>query len=144
MAEPSKGLTLEQRIMRLVAVTNSGCWQWTGAINRHGYGKLTVNAKTAQAHRVSYELFRGAIPNGLSIDHLCRNRACANPAHMEPVETRTNTLRGISHVAARAIQTHCKHGHEFTAENTYLWRTSRICKACAKERKTTHKFRGTK
>ena len=83
------------------------------------------------AHRVVYEILVGPIPVGLELDHLCRNRACVNPDHLEPVTTRTNLLRGYSPWACRARQTHCKRGHEFTPENTYgTGDGRRYCRTC--------------
>ncbi|MGO3650436.1 HNH endonuclease signature motif containing protein [Agrococcus casei] len=82
------------------------------------------------AHRFAYADSRGAIPEGLEIDHLCRNRSCVNPKHLEAVSKRENLARGYAVPAINARKTHCKRGHEFTAENTYRWGSSRICRAC--------------
>lgn len=84
----------------------------------------------AKAHRVAFELIRGCIPNGLVLDHLCRNRGCVNPDHLEPVTFRENIMRGVGYTAQQARKTHCRHGHEFTVENTYVWRGGRICRTC--------------
>lgn len=109
----------------------SGCWLWTAYVDRKGYGVFGINQRTlVKAHRYSYELHVGPIPEGLQLDHLCRVRHCVNPAHLEPVTNQENVIRGN---AARPKLTHCKHGHEFTPENTYLHpkRGKRHCKACA-------------
>ncbi|MEV4271931.1 HNH endonuclease signature motif containing protein [Micromonospora aurantiaca (nom. illeg.)] len=82
------------------------------------------------AHRIAYEMKRGPVPDGLELDHLCRNRRCVRPAHLEPVTRRTNLLRGETIPARLAERTHCRHGHEFTPENTYQWRGSRFCRTC--------------
>lgn len=112
-------------------VQGDGCWTWAGTIDQDGYGSFSLGSRGhRRAHRLSYEHFVGPIPEGLTIDHLCRNRACVNPAHMEPVTNRENVLRGEGITAELARQTACKHGHEFTPENTYLWRGKRICRAC--------------
>jgi hypothetical protein len=110
------------------------CWPWTGYRNPAGYGDFwsIKNGKdvSLRAHRVSYELLVGPIPEGLVIDHLCRVRHCVNPSHLEPVTVRENTLRGDT----PAKRTHCIHGHEFTPENI-IRRPSRPnardCRTCA-------------
>jgi hypothetical protein len=95
------------------------CWTWTGATNSSGYGhlKVGVGRATTLAHRFAYGLLVGAIPEGLLIDHLCRNRRCVNPAHMELVTNRENIQRGFSALAEVAPRTHCTRGHEMTPEN---------------------------
>lgn len=116
------------------------CWLWIGGKNHYGYGSFQTRRGdgwfAAQAHRVAYEALVGPIPDGLTIDHLCRNRACVNPAHMEPVTRGENVLRGESAAATHARKTHCKYGHEFTPENTYTppGRDVRMCRACIRER----------
>lgn len=113
---------------------NTGCWLWTGALGGGGYGAIGAGGKRGgrrTAHRVAYELYRGPIPAGLELDHLCRTRCCVNPWHLEPVTRRENVLRGVSAAAQQAKQTHCKWGHEFTPENTYRETpTKRGCKEC--------------
>lgn len=112
-------------------VDRSGdCWVWTAAKSTGGYGRVYWQGRLLQAHRVAYELEREPIPEGLEIDHLCRNRACVNPQHMEPVTTRTNLLRGEGVAAMKARRTHCDHGHELTPENVYLWHGARWCRTC--------------
>lgn len=95
------------------------CWLWIGGLDAYGYGQFDRHDK---AHRVAYEMLVGPIPEGLVIDHLCRVRRCVNPEHMEPVTHGENNLRGIGPAAVHAAQTHCIRGHEFTPENTYIWR----------------------
>ncbi len=109
-----------------------GCWLWRGQIDRHGYGQISVGNLTKQAHRVSFEAFRGPIPDGLDIDHKCRVRHCVNPKHMEPVPRRVNILRGQGICGNNARKTHCKHGHEFTPENTLRHGNGRKCLTCAR------------
>lgn len=106
------------------------CWLWVASRIPNGYGNIKVAGRMQLAHRVSYEMTRGPIPDGLVLDHLCRNRACVNPAHLEAVTFRENVLRGAGYTAEQARKTHCKNGHEFTAENTYVWRDQRHCRAC--------------
>lgn len=128
--------TLFARFWEKVEIEDpDGCWEWKGSITTHsrgGYGVIYLRKvdgvqKTARAHRVAYEMLTGPIPEGLVIDHLCRNRSCVNPAHMEAVTDEENKLRG--HASAR--KTKCIHGHELTAENTIHdhrgWRKCRTC-----------------
>lgn len=121
--------TPEQSFDARIVKDGSGCWLWTGFIDKKGYGVIGIGGKKlAKVHRYSYERFVGPIPCGLQLDHLCRVRHCANPHHLEPVTNRENVIRGF---AARPARTHCKNGHEFTAENTYINpRGNRECKPC--------------
>jgi hypothetical protein len=120
----------------------TGCWNWTASMNGKGYGQITVAGGMQKAHRAAYELIEGPIPAGLELDHLCRNRACINPAHLEPVTSRENTLRSpISPSAINARKTHCPFGHEYTAENTLMRKgnRSRCCRACNREQCKQHR-----
>ena len=107
------------------------CWEWTGSAHNAGYG--VVGAKLA--HRLSYEAFVGPIADTLTIDHLCQNRKCVNPAHLEPVPLAINVLRGDSPPARNARKTHCPQGHPYDEVNTYrTTKGHRICRACHAER----------
>lgn len=111
-----------------------GCWLWQGAQNGHGYGALNVAGKQRGAHRVVYELLRGPIPTGLTLDHLCRRRHCVNPDHLEPVTIKENLRRGNGSTGRCFRKTRCKRGHAFTDENTYRpKRGGRICRACRRK-----------
>ena len=117
-------------------ITESGCWDWVGCVARSGYGRLRDGrGNTRNAHRVMYERLRGPIPTGLQIDHLCRNRRCVNPDHLEPVTQRVNLLRGKTLVARQAAQTHCKRGHPLTEDNIYRLNGSRRCRSCKRLRR---------
>jgi hypothetical protein len=106
------------------------CWIWTASLTR-GYGTIQINGKYKYAHRLAFEWAGGAIPHGLQIDHLCRNRACVNPGHLEPVTSRENTLRGSGIPAENKRKTHCVNGHEFTPENTVSYVAGiRQCREC--------------
>ncbi len=91
---------------------------------------VSAENRSVKAHRFSYELFVNAIPIGLTIDHLCRNRACINPKHLEVVTRKENTLRGVGPAALNAKKTVCRKGHTFSASNTYYSRYGRSCRAC--------------
>ena len=111
------------------------CWLWTSAHDKDGYGAFWGNDRFGRAHRFAYETYVGPIPEGLEIDHLCRNRACQNWAHMEPVTCQVNLLRGIGPSAVNAAKTHCPQGHPYDELNTIVVRTGRQCRACNVERK---------
>ena len=107
-----------------------GCWIWTAHLKASGYGGVKRYGRDHYAHRVAYELLRGQIAADKVLDHLCRNRACVNPDHLEEVEFKENVLRGVGYPAQQARKTHCKRGHPFDDDNTYVWGSSRICRAC--------------
>lgn len=117
------------------------CWLWTGS-TVSGYGTILVDRKVTMAHRFAYQLLVGPIPDGYELDHVrtrgCTHRNCVNPAHLEPVTHRINCLRSDSPPAVNAQKTHCKHGHEFTPENTYMFRGYRYCRACNKRHAHTY------
>lgn len=128
---PRLNASITDRIRAASIVLDAGCWVWARRRDRHGYGHIKIGGRSILAHRASYEAFVGAIPAGLTIDHLCANTLCVNPAHLEPVTMRANILRsnGITAVAAR--KTHCVRGHELAGENLYRSSTGkRHCRAC--------------
>jgi hypothetical protein len=121
-------------------VDDSGdCWEWLAARNPNGYGAFRVDGQMRRAHRVAYELIVGPIPPGLRLDHLCRNRGCVNPEHLEPVTQRENIIRGVGPAMAAAHQqakTHCPQGHPYSPENTYYYAPTngRHCRECSRQR----------
>jgi hypothetical protein len=129
---------------KIVVEPSTGCWRWTGDINNKGYGRYHVGVDQPRQvpHRASYQALVGPIPAGLTIDHLCRNRACCNPAHLEPVTNRENILRGEGIAARRARATHCEAGHEWTPENTRISTTGhRVCRACKRKHEAVARAR---
>jgi hypothetical protein len=116
-------------------ITGDDCWVWKGTVH-DGYGRMWWKGRLQLVHRIIYELANGPIPEGLECDHLCRNRLCVNPDHIELVTGRENVLRGIGPSAQHARQTHCKRGHPLAGENIYKPYPSqpvvRRCKECAR------------
>jgi hypothetical protein len=115
----------------------SGCWDWVGSLSPEGYGRFRVNGRPEYAHRIMFERHKGPIPAGREIDHLCRNRRCVNPDHLEAVSRRENCLRGTSPPAIGARRTHCPQGHELSGDNlarAALKRGGRNCRECARLR----------
>ncbi|WP_227412199.1 HNH endonuclease signature motif containing protein [Cryobacterium sp. BB736] len=130
------------RFLEKVTPGDNGCIEWTGGLNGVGYGqfylgrKLSPNTGKGYAHRWAYEHYVGPIPEGMHLDHLCRNRKCVNPEHLEPVTLRENLLRGIGPSAVHAKKTHCPAGHEYAGDNLYNHPTKimRVCRTCGRAR----------
>jgi hypothetical protein len=131
---------LAVRLLRRVVEDDNGCWLWQGArFANTGYGAVAGRDRRQRlAHRSSYRLIVGPIPDGLQLDHLCRVRSCVNPAHLEPVTARENIRRSPIHVGAAAA---CPAGHEYTAENTYRVRGRRYCRECMRRRRREYRDR---
>lgn len=112
---------------------SNGCWDWVGTKHPGGYGQFRRHGRMQRAHRVLYEDIVGKIPDGLTLDHLCRNRGCVNPAHMEPVTRRENILRGDGAGVRGSRRTHCPRGHALGGDNLVrceLKRGKRKCRTC--------------
>ncbi len=133
---------LTERLMKYVRVEGD-CWTWTGAIGKDdGYGRVSYgHANSKLAHRIAHMAFIGPIPEGLELDHLCRNRACINPEHLEPVTRSTNLKRGLAETSPQfrnywASKTHCPRGHPYDLINTHFDKYGhRFCRECNKESK---------
>lgn len=122
--------TIMERLWRYSELRPNGCRIWTGALDRGGYGAINVGGAKHKAHRLAYELLVGPIPDGLVIDHVCRNRDCINPAHLEPVTHEENKRRG----ARGGDWPYCRKGHPYDDDNTRITTTGvRICRACHRD-----------
>jgi len=120
-----------QRFLQKITINSNGCWVWTGRLDYYGYGTMKVINKTKKSHRFIYEYYHGMICPDLTIDHLCRNKACSNPIHLEQVTNRENILRGNNPAAINARRTHCIHGHKYCTQNAYTpFKGQRRCKWC--------------
>lgn len=136
-------MTPRQRFMVKVSIEPSGCWRWVGYIDKNtGYGRVAHQPKqTTTAHRASYELFIGPIPDGHWVDHLCRNRWCVNPEHLETVLPRENTMRGSAPAVAAYKAGTCQRGHS-NAEHAYFRDGQRICcRTCEAENQRRRRAR---
>jgi len=114
----------------------TGCLEWVGAKDPCGYGKVEYKGKLWGAHRLTWVLLYGDPPEGTEFDHLCRNRACINPTHLEPVSHAENTRRGgIGDTGAKERErTHCPQGHPYDEKNTRYYKNMRFCRECGRER----------
>lgn len=125
-------------------VDKSGdCWVWTGSKRRRGYGRINIEGKSVVAHRFAYELLVGPIPDGLHLDHLCRNTSCVNPDHLEPVPCGENIRRGLTGKWQKPWA-YCSKGHEMTDENTRIMSGRRRCVTCYEDRKTAKRVQRVK
>ena len=120
----------------------NGCWQWTGALDGHGYGSFHLHRATRYAYHVAYEWARGPRPAGADLDHLCRTRACVTPDHLEPVSRNENLHRSpLTQTSINAAKTECIHGHAYTPDNTLIDNGFRRCKTCHYARNAARRAR---
>lgn len=148
--------TLRERLLAKVVIDldaaptidDAPCWLWSGGHTGQGYGQIAAGGargKRLLAHRAMWEFWNGPIQAPLHIDHLCRNPQCVNPAHLEAVTNRVNTLRGNTFSGKNAAKTECANGHEYDDANTYVDRRSkRYCRACATDRRQTEAYKAAR
>jgi hypothetical protein len=134
---------MAERFWPKVAVWD--CWEWLASRNAFGYGQFYDGRTMRLAHVIAYELLVGPVPEGLDLDHVCRNRSCVNPDHLEPVTRRENIARGSSHVARQIAQDECKYQHPLDGVNSYVdSRGRRICRACVRRRVSDQRAKGVR
>lgn len=133
----TKKLTIKrlEKVFSYISAETNGCWIWSGG-KCEGYG-ITID--NWRVHRLTYYLVNNTLPSVL--DHLCRNRACVNPAHLEAVSVKENLLRGETLAAENSKKTECKRGHKFTPDNTYVFRNTRACRICNREKTKRHYYK---
>lgn len=126
-------MTLEERLLsKTVKISDTGCWEFKGSLYRNGYGQIWNGKRSEQAHRVSYRLYMSEIPENMEIDHLCRNRCCINPRHLEVVTHRENIARSNTLMGKNARKTHCIRGHALDGDNLIITKqNSRQCRICS-------------
>lgn len=130
-----------EKVMRNVDIRDAGCWTWKGYINRQGYGVFVRGSFHMFAHRAVYETLVGSIPRGLTLDHLCRNRACVRPSHLEPVTLKENIHRGSGVAPKNARKTHCPKGHPLVPTTN---KPRRECPICDGARRKAYRERNLK
>ena len=125
-----------KRFLSKTLVDEHDCWVWRASRKASGYGRFWWRGRLVRAHIFAYQLYKGAIPESLELDHLCRNKACVNPVHLEAVSHKVNVLRGVGITAQRAKQTHCLKGHVLLGINVRIKPTrygvQRVCRMCQK------------
>lgn len=138
---------LASRLIEAPGPMATPCWQWTAWKNTGGYGIAYVGGRAFRCHRLAYEAAVEPIPADMTIDHLCRNRACANPAHMEVVTAAENVRRAAAHRKPPLPKTHCPQGHELSGWNLYVtpqrFRACKTCKNADSRRRRRLKSAGT-
>lgn len=137
---------LERLIICEPTTLETGCWEWPHAVVHNGYGQASVAGWPRRVHRLVYEHFRGPVPDGLELDHLCRNRRCANHDHLEAVPHQVNVHRGEGLAAQNAKKTECVHGHSLAGSNLHIHvdkkgGVHRYCRECARKQQSRYRAR---
>lgn len=127
-----------QRFNEKIVKHENGCWLWQGKLHTAGYAQFRFNNTMVYGHRWAYETYKGPIPDGFTLDHLCGNRCCVNPDHLEPVTVKENNARKLPR-SPKSPRTHCVHGHAFTDENSIMWTGGRRCRICYRERRARYR-----
>ena len=131
MSRPAHDTLLQRFVSKAAFIDPDDCWQWTDATHWSGYGVFWTGNRCVKAHRFAYEIFGGPIPEGLVIDHLCRNPGCVNPTHLQAVTQYENFRRGNAPAAVLLRSTHCSKGHPFSGDNLHVRRCGRrVCLTC--------------
>lgn len=135
MAAPSLQQLPPELQRRLIVQGDRGCWIWTGYLNERGYGRVSYGGRYPYVHRLVWTLLADAIPVDRELDHLCKVKACANPAHLEPVTHQVNFERSLGELRAAAklrVKSHCKRGHPLSGDNLYVVPKTgeRCCREC--------------
>lgn len=140
--------TRSEAFLASIQIADNGCWHWTGFIADSGYGRFRLDGRKMGAHRASHILFAGPVPEGFEVDHTCHNldlacpggptclhRRCVRIDHLEAVPQSVNIMRGRTTAAVNAAKTHCRRGHPYDEENTYILPKSggRVCRICQSE-----------
>ena len=140
MGYPAKPIS--DRIEKMsIPEPNTGCWLWIGSVGKKGYATMTVAGHTQMAHIASFTAHNGDIPNGLHIDHTCRQRCCVNPMHLEAVTVAENNRRARAAITEIKRKTHCKNGHPFEGENVRIYNGQQVCRECARSSSLAHYHR---
>lgn len=132
------GLAYTLGRFRFQVCLSKGCWFWDGPVNRNGYSRTTIDGRTIVLHRLIYQIMKGPLTKKKVLDHLCRERRCCNPDHLQPVTVKENTRRGESGPGRNARKATCKRGHKLSGANVRIRKraggTERVCKACKRDR----------